>query len=271
MWKIGENGKLWLKYKRDSGGFGWITENELQRAMESFNDASRHREQEQRETGRRREDWDPRGRGGSDRQDGRERENSQDRREGDRSDRWVHERRTHEDERDQQRDDRRNDRRDRQEDDRRERHKDERSKQQEREDQQREKRIWGIFLMELKGWDDEDARLERERPFVAFDGLKTMEEIARFGRREAREKSTKKDTWAICPGCSKEIAGDSDEDGRYRLMKHICDRSANECLYYMDDPERQLHCSTGFWQQVLAVEKVRKRKDREQRDRREGW
>ena len=89
-------------------------------------------------------------------------------------------------------------------------------------------------------------------------------------RRESREKACKSDSWSICPGCWEEIAGDNDEDGPYRLMKHICDRGANECLYHQDDPEKQLHCSKGFWQQVLAVEKAQARKDREKRDRQEG-
>ena len=301
MWTIGEDGKIWLKFKRDNKKYGWITEDELVRAKGTLNDCLREREEDMKESGRRRAEWAPQGRGSSDRRDSRERirglrgrspspgggRGSSDRRERsiggidrrddrgdwrDREERFQdedRERREQKDHRDRERreaaelqekgrrgyhsreaDEAEADRHNAQ--DRRDHH---RKKQAEEEAEKREKEIWEAFAWELKGWDKEDEELERKRPYSAFGGQKSLDQIIDSARRLATKERTKKGTWAICPGCWKEIGADDDADGRSRFTKHLADRSANEYLSGETDPDKIWHLTKLFWKQIMAIEK----------------
>ena len=83
----------------------------------------------------------------------------------------------------------------------------------------------------------------------------------------AREKDKKKGTWAICPGCWKEIGANDDADGRSRLAKHLADRSANEYLSGETDPDKIWHLTTSFWKQLMAIEKKLAREENRLRGR----
>ena len=120
----------------------------------------------------------------------------------------------------------------------------------------RRRRSAAVGAWELKGRDGEDEELERKRPYSAFDGKRSLDQIVDSAKRmAAREKNKKKGTWAICPGCWKEIGADDDADGRSRFTKHLADRSANEYLSGETDPEKIWHLTTSFWKQLMAIEK----------------
>ena len=71
-------------------------------------------------------------------------------------------------------------------------------------------------------------------------------------------KSTRSDTWSICPGCVKQIGGEDAADGQYRLLKHIGDMSANEHIERVDNPK---HVGKLFWKQLCAIEKVKSKSE----------
>ena len=131
----------------------------------------------------------------------------------------------------------------------------------------RRRRRAAVGAWELKGRDGEDEELERKRPYSAFGGQKSLDQIIDSARRLASRERTKKGTWAICPGCWKEIGANDDADGRSRLAKHLADRSANEYLSGETDPEKIWHLTTSFWKQLMAIEKKLAREENRLRGR----
>ena len=109
--------------------------------------------------------------------------------------------------------------------------------------------------------------MERKRPYSAFGGQKSLDQIIDSARRLATKEKTKRGTWAICPGCWKEIGADDDADGRSRLTKHLADRSANEYLSGETDPDKIWHLTKLFWKQIMAIEKKKVRGQRENEGR----
>jgi len=74
-------------------------------------------------------------------------------------------------------------------------------------------------------------------------------------KRRAQNHADKKETIHMCLGCNKEVTGDDEGDSQHRIARHLSDVSANEAIYYEDEPAKQIHVSANFWRQIVATYK----------------